>query len=80
MIQVDLKTIANPDVWYSSVLGKFVRNGRYIVEVGSSSAHCCFEYTVVDTEANNRPICETFCLIDANKVAEALNNLEEQYE
>lgn len=52
---------------------------KYKVIKGSDSAHCCFEYTVVDTyrldEFNHKPItvCECFEENDANLIAIALN-------
>lgn len=65
---------------------------RYKVEMSSTSGHCCFDSTVVDTQHptvhNGVPyeregvqqyesICECFGAEDAEKVAEALNLAEE---
>lgn len=62
---------------------------RYAIFDGSKSAHCCFEYTVVDTDSPEfingehykdrkgrlyyETICECFCLEDAELVCAALN-------
>ena len=60
---------------------------RFIVVEGSQSAHCCFDATVVDT---SRPVmvggehylgqyevvCECFEGIDADMIADALNQME----
>ena len=64
----------------------------YIVIPKSQSAHCCFEATVVDTNApkvfNGVPyiddgvpqyeaVCECFDIADAQRIANALNAEEE---
>lgn len=52
---------------------------RYVVAPGSRSAHCCFDYTVVDTE-DTTPyalgVCECFDEASARLIAEALNRQE----
>ena len=57
---------------------------RYRVIEGSQSAHCCFEYTVVDTakpsndyegDVSYEAVCECFEREDADLIAKALNNL-----
>lgn len=62
---------------------------RYKVVEGSQSCHCCFDYTVVDTtrpvmfgdehyRGQYEPMCETFDRADADRICEALNQLEKQ--
>lgn len=55
---------------------------RYKVVEGSESAHCCFEYTVVDTETIEheltsriyyKAMCECFDKEEAETIAQALN-------
>lgn len=58
---------------------------RYIIIEESQSAHCCFDYTVVDTHAGatkndkgkhvywNRTMCECFELEEAEEICKALN-------
>lgn len=57
---------------------------RYKVVPGSESAHCCFEFTIVDTmrplmidgdpfENQFDTVCETFSEVDAELVCNALN-------
>lgn len=53
---------------------------RYAVVLGSQTAHCCFEATVVDTHERSSifpdqfiPICECFNVEDAQLIANALN-------
>lgn len=51
---------------------------RYKVVAGSSSQHCCFDYTIVDTGNLDgfgfpESICECFEVEDATLVAAALN-------
>ncbi len=56
---------------------------RYIIVNGSQSAHCCFEYTIVDTWAGkeqfehrsswNRTMCEVFVEEEAKTICDALN-------
>lgn len=61
---------------------------RYKVVLGSQSAHCCFEATVVDTtkptmigrkhyKGQYDSICECFCEQEAETVCRALNAMEE---
>lgn len=55
---------------------------RFIIVQGSCSAHCCFEYTVVDADAGKesygdywkKSMCECFDLEDAEIICNALNN------
>lgn len=60
---------------------------RYKIVEGSQSAHCCFEYTVVDTtrpfmvadEQYNgqfEPVCECLCEEDAKLICDSLNAQE----
>lgn len=63
---------------------------RYIIIEGSQSGHCCFDFTVIDTESGfkiypqhggerivwNSPICETFNRKDAELVCDALNAVD----
>lgn len=51
---------------------------RYQVLKGSESAHCCFEYTVLDTlrTQGGSAMCECFYKADAEKICEALNKLD----
>ncbi len=57
------------------------RNGRFIIISESASAHCCFCYTVIDTEAGKkahghsweRVMCETFDKEEAVMICRALN-------
>lgn len=62
---------------------------RYKVIRGSQSAHCCFDFTVVDTTRpvmihgehyDNRfePLCECFEERDAIVIAGALNAIEDE--
>jgi hypothetical protein len=54
---------------------------RYIILEESSSSHCCFEYTVVDTKEGKetygdywkKPVCEAFEKEDAELICKALN-------
>lgn len=54
---------------------------RYKIVPGSQSAHCCFQFTVVDTmrpvpyhsAGLFEPVCECFDEADANLVCDALN-------
>jgi hypothetical protein len=55
-------------------------NDRYIIIEESFSAHCCFEYSVIDTSVNvdayeswKRCMCETFDKKSAEIICEALN-------
>ena len=68
-------------------------NNRYIIYIGSKSAHCCFEATVMDTtkpeiiggehykdrsgQFHYETICECFSLEDAELVCSALNNQQQ---
>jgi hypothetical protein len=47
---------------------------RFKVVEKSVSAHCCFEATVIDTENDDRSICECFEIEDANRIAAAMNS------
>ena len=61
-------------------------NQRYKVEEGSDSGHCCFEYTVLDTEApvvinayqGLKVVCECFDKSCAGLVCDALNKADDQ--
>ena len=52
---------------------------RYKGVEGSQTAHCCFEFTVVDTRKPKQynedfeEVCETFERDDADLIASALN-------
>lgn len=52
---------------------------RYTVYEESITAHCCFEYTVLDTHDTDkfypegRPVCECFEGEDARLIADVLN-------
>ena len=56
-------------------------DSRYIIIANSVSAHCCFEYTIIDTKqgkasyANRweKQICETFEEPEAILICNALN-------
>lgn len=62
-----------------SSLENHTGNTRYIIVAKSVSAHCCFEFTVIDTHAGyngqcwNKTMCETFEKQDAIDVCHALN-------
>lgn len=52
---------------------------RYVIQEGSNSGHCCFEYSIVDTHRKNQSlhheyhtICECFYEKDAVLIKEAL--------
>lgn len=47
----------------------------YTYREGSISEHCCFQGSVLDE--TGKPIAETFNIEMAKKIAEALNNLED---
>lgn len=47
---------------------------RYVVVSGSESGHCCFEFTVVDTQEETT-VCECFDEVSAVKIADALNKV-----
>lgn len=54
---------------------------KYIVVEESISAHCCFEYSIVEvaafkTEKYPEPICECFTKEGADKICHALNMLD----
>lgn len=62
---------------------------RFKVVKGSQSAHCCFDFTVVDTaipfliggeqyEGRFEEVCECFEEKDAELIARALNSLGEK--
>lgn len=52
---------------------------RYKVVIGSQTAHCCFDATVVDTSEPTgfggqfNPVCECFEVKDAERICAALN-------
>lgn len=51
---------------------------RYEVKEKSVSGHCCFEYSVVDTESTKKyaqfsAVCECYEREDADRIAELLN-------
>lgn len=46
---------------------------KYVVKEGSGSAHCCFEYTIRNTETNEI-ICECFERHNADLICDAINN------
>ena len=58
-----------------------VNNDRYIIVDGSVSAHCCFEYTIVDTLEGKedygdywkKSTCETFERAEAEIICDSLN-------
>jgi hypothetical protein len=57
---------------------------RYKVVAGSQTAHCCFDWTVIDT-LTHKPdqgaigvMCECFDSASAFEIAEALNQYEER--
>ena len=53
---------------------------RYKVIEGSNSGHCCFDYSVIDTDKNtpfeDGRICETFYKPEADLICNALNKTE----
>lgn len=60
-------------------------NGRYLILPGSESAHCCFEFTIIDTAAGkndfgdwNKTMCECFDEEEATTICNALNNINEK--
>lgn len=46
---------------------------RFIVVEESVSGHCCFEYSVIDTEESKKTMCETFNRNEALIICKALN-------
>lgn len=60
------------------------KNKRFIVLNGSESAHCCFEFTVIDTSKGKEDygdywketVCETFEKKHAIMICDALNQLQ----
>ena len=59
------------------------KNNRYQLLNESSSSHCCFSFTVIDTDENllmknhnieYRNMCESFEEENAVKIVNALNN------
>jgi len=46
---------------------------RYVVIKGSESGHCCFEFTVVDTQDKPHWVCECFDEEQALIIAMELN-------
>jgi hypothetical protein len=62
---------------------------RYKIVEGSQSAHCCFEYTIVDTtkpvmiggehyKNQFEPVCECFEEGEAKLIADALNAMSQK--
>jgi hypothetical protein len=66
---------------------------RYKIIQGSQSAHCCFDFTIVDTEKpvtigdqlykpdgiqQYEEVCECFFEKDANLICDALNSKEQK--
>lgn len=53
---------------------------RYVIVVGSTSAHCCFEASVIDMAVvhagQHDTVCECFTMQDAKLVCAALNAQE----
>jgi hypothetical protein len=55
---------------------------RYVVIEESTSAHCCFGFTVMDTRRpvaeldDNLGVCECFKKEDAERICRALNRAE----
>jgi hypothetical protein len=51
-----------------------MENKRYVLEEGSLSHHCCFEYSVVDTQnKEEKCMCECMSKENAEFIANALN-------
>lgn len=57
---------------------------RYIIVKGSVSGHCCFDYSIVDSEqkeqdwgVDNKVICETFYKEDADLICNSLNKYKQ---
>ena len=50
---------------------------RYIVQEGSVSGHCCFEFTIIDTKKDSN-IGECFEKEDAELICNALNEMEDE--
>ena len=46
---------------------------QYKIYEGGASGHCCFNYTIVDTENCNTNVCEVFELNDAIKICRGMN-------
>lgn len=61
-----------------------MKQPRYKVIEGSETGHCCFEYTVIDTtkergvldDEDDDLVCECFEKEHADKICNALNELE----
>jgi hypothetical protein len=60
---------------------------RFIIEKGSASSHCCFDWTVLDTarpsiigdeQVGFESVCECFEREDADRVVAALNAMDPQ--
>lgn len=49
-----------------------MKSDRYKIINESVSKHCCFAYTIIDTETEN-PMCETFDKEEAEIICDALN-------
>ncbi|MCP4055014.1 MAG: hypothetical protein GY739_18625 [Mesoflavibacter sp.] len=73
----DIKTYKNEALSIADVSN----SARYIIIEKSTSAHCCFEYTIVDTKEGKeiygdywkRTMCETFEKQEAIEICDALN-------
>jgi hypothetical protein len=50
-----------------------MKRPRYRVSEGSTSGHCCFEASIIDTKAGNGSICECVERKDAERITEILN-------
>ena len=65
----------------SIAVGVVSNSARYVIIEESTSAHCCFEYTIVDTKEGKegygnywkRKMCETFEKQEAIEICTALN-------
>ena len=54
-------------------------NHRFKIVNGSNSNHCCFEFTIVDAEEEDkllRDICECFELSAAQLICDSLNGVK----
>lgn len=52
---------------------------RYKIVEGSESGHCCFEFSVIDTQNKElfEPICETYTKRHAELICNCLNYHED---
>lgn len=63
---------------------------RYKIVKGSESAHCCFDYTIVDSDTismtyrdgsvDYKTMCECFDLEEAQVILDALNRVNDNAE